>query len=57
MSYLGKAVCTKLACTNLGKHYYKFLGAYELLQKAANSFVMSARFRIVLYLSLDGQIF
>jgi len=43
MMCLKKAVCIELACTNLGKHYYKFLGAYEELQKATNSFVMSAR--------------
>lgn len=58
MSCLGKALCIKLVCTSLGKHYYKFLGAYEELQKAVNSFVMSASLCVeVQYLSLAGQIF
>lgn len=35
MTCLGKAVCIELVCTNLSKHYYKLLGTYEELQKAA----------------------
>jgi hypothetical protein len=58
MTCLGKAVCIELVCTNLSKHYYKLLGTYEELQKAANSFIMSANLCIeVWYLSLAGQIF
>lgn len=44
-------MCIELACTNLGKHYYKFLGAYEALQKAANCFVMSAHLCIEVLVS------